>query len=99
MARINLLPWREAERKRRQREFAMIHATSLGATVLLGFSAHLQIDRLISRQQDRNSYLRSEIGELNEQRCPVTKRKESNVIKPIPHRQCIGNGDGERTLV
>lgn len=45
----------------------MILATSLGATVLLGFGAHLQIDRLISRQQDRNSYLRSEIGELNEQ--------------------------------
>jgi len=67
MARINLLPWREAERKRRQREFAMMLATGLGATVLLGFGAHLHIDRLISLQQDRNAYLQNEIGEFNGQ--------------------------------
>ena len=67
MARINLLPWREAERKRRQREFAMILATGLAATLLSGFGAHLHIERLISIQQARNALLQTEIGEFNEQ--------------------------------
>jgi type IV pilus assembly protein PilN len=67
MARINLLPWRETERKRRQKEFAIMAVVGLAAAVLFGLGTHLHIDRLISIQQDRNAFLQTEIDKLDEQ--------------------------------
>jgi len=65
MARINLLPWREAERKRRRQEFAFITAAALVTTLILGFGVHLQIEQMISDQQSRNRFLTSEIKKLD----------------------------------
>jgi type IV pilus assembly protein PilN len=67
MARINLLPWREAERKRRQRNFAILAASSLVATALLGVGIHWQIERLISIQEGRNQFLQTQISMLDRQ--------------------------------
>ena len=67
MARINLLPWRDAERKRRQREFAVMTATGLVATLIIGLALHLHVERLISLQQSRNQFLQQEIGLLEKQ--------------------------------
>lgn len=67
MPRINLLPWRQQERARRQKEFgiAAIGAVLAAAAVTLvtswGFSA------AIDRQQDRNALLKTEIEELDRQ--------------------------------
>ncbi|KAF0862480.1 PilN domain-containing protein [Pseudomonas sp. LD120] len=62
MARINLLPWREASRqRRRQRSLRMlVAAVLLGAGMTL--LADLYIEGLIERQQLRNQYL----GQANE---------------------------------
>ncbi len=67
MARINLLPWREAERKHRQREFASAAGLALAATVLLGLAVHVQIEATIAAQQERNQYLQSQIAALDVQ--------------------------------
>lgn len=67
MARINLLPWRAAERRRRQRELAAIAAAGLVATLILGFAVHLHVEGLISGQQSRNQFLQNEISSLEEQ--------------------------------
>jgi type IV pilus assembly protein PilN len=67
MARINLLPWREAERRRRQREFAVMVATGLAATAIIGLGIHFHVKHLISLQQGRNEFLQSEIGKLDQQ--------------------------------
>jgi type IV pilus assembly protein PilN len=67
MARINLLPWREAERKRRQRDFAILAAGSLALTLLLGLGLHFQIEHMISGQEERNAYLQREIALLDRQ--------------------------------
>lgn len=67
MVRINLLPWRELERRRRRREFVAIAAAGLAATLTLGWVLHLHLEGLISGQQDRNRFLRSEIGRLDGQ--------------------------------
>lgn len=67
MARINLLPWREAERKRRQRDFAVAGAIAVGLTALLALLVHLQIEAWIIAQQSRNQFLTEHIRQLDRQ--------------------------------
>jgi len=67
MARINLLPWREARRKRRQREFAVAGAVALGLTALAALLVHVQIETSIAAQQSRNQFLSEQIRQLDSQ--------------------------------
>jgi type IV pilus assembly protein PilN len=67
MARINLLPWREAQRKRRQRDFAVAGAVALAVTALLALLVHLQIEAWIADQQTRNQFLTEQIRQLDRQ--------------------------------
>lgn len=67
MARINLLPWREAERKRRQREFLFMMAAGVVVSLLAGLSLHMHMEQLIASQQARNDFLQNEINQLNRQ--------------------------------
>jgi type IV pilus assembly protein PilN len=67
MARINLLPWREAERKKRQQEFGLM---VLGGVLLTGLAIlgiHTQFESMISAQQQRNSFLEKEIKVVERQ--------------------------------
>lgn len=65
MARINLLPWREAERKRRQKEFGVIAVSMLLLTLIVGGMVHWQIAEQIDHQRARNTFLQGEIAVLN----------------------------------
>lgn len=65
MARINLLPWREAARRRRQRDLGIIAAVSVAAVLLIGFALKLQLDAMIGAQNARNSFLEGQIAVLN----------------------------------
>ncbi|MET4675608.1 PilN domain-containing protein [Luteibacter sp. ME-Dv--P-043b] len=66
MARINLLPWRAERRKQREREFYIQLGLAFGAAlvVLIGWS--LWMDARIDNQNERNSYLTSEIKQLDD---------------------------------
>ncbi len=64
MPRINLLPWREEERRTRQREFGVAAAgAGIGgiAVIMLTMLAYSQ---MISAQEARNTRLTTEITEL-----------------------------------
>ena len=66
MPRINLLPWREEERKKRQQEFMVALAGAVilaGAVVGLTWFAFVQ---MIDAQQARNQRLESEIAVLEQ---------------------------------
>lgn len=67
MARINLLPWREAERRHRQRDFAGITVAALAVTLVIGVAVHLVVSKLISNQEDRNQFLQHQISLLDKQ--------------------------------
>jgi type IV pilus assembly protein PilN len=64
MPRINLLPWREEERKRRQREFgvAIVGAVVAGAAVVI--LTIFAYGHMIDGQKQRNDRLKTEIAEL-----------------------------------
>lgn len=65
MAQINLLPWREELKKQQQKDFlSAIGAAVLTAGALLLF-LHMHISGLISNQQERNQYLKTEIAILD----------------------------------
>jgi len=65
MPRINLLPWREEERKRRQREFGVALAAGVVAAVLVVMATMFVYSQMIDNQLSRNERLRVEIAELD----------------------------------
>jgi type IV pilus assembly protein PilN len=67
MARINLLPWREIQRKQRQREFGVMLGGAVLITVLLGGYSYMYIQGMIEYQQKRNDFLKTEIAQVDKQ--------------------------------
>lgn len=65
MARINLLPWREAARQQRRKDFLTAGGLALAATLLLAFGVHAFFEGRISYQEARNQYLQGQIAILN----------------------------------
>ncbi len=65
MAHINLLPWRDELRKQKQQQFAVVGAGSAIMGALLVLLAHMQMEGMIEKQNQRNQFLQSEITELD----------------------------------
>jgi type IV pilus assembly protein PilN len=67
MPRINLLPWRDEERKERKLKFLVsLGGAAIGAC-LTAFVGYLMMDSMVSAQETRNTTLKSEISELDKQ--------------------------------
>jgi type IV pilus assembly protein PilN len=67
MPRINLLPWREAQRKRQRQEFFFgIGAALLTAAVVVALG-RIQMSAAIANQNERNSVIETEIAQLDKQ--------------------------------
>jgi type IV pilus assembly protein PilN len=64
MPSINLLPWREAERKKRQRDFGVALGGALVAAIAVVMLTILAYNQMISGQKERNQRLTDEIVEL-----------------------------------
>jgi type IV pilus assembly protein PilN len=96
MARINLLPWREAERSRRRREFAMVGGASLGVALLCAVGVHFWNEDRISTQQARNLYLEEQINLLNRQLKEI-KDLEATKAKLIARMNIIQQLQRSRT--
>ena len=64
MPRINLLPWREEERRTRQREFGVAAAGAVIGGVAVIMLTMLVFAQMISAQESRNNRLTAEIIQL-----------------------------------
>jgi len=64
MPSINLLPWREAERKKRQREFGVAMGGAVVAAIAVILATMFAYTQMIDSQKDRNQRLTDEIAEL-----------------------------------
>jgi type IV pilus assembly protein PilN len=67
MPRINLLPWREQQRRERTLAFFVALGVAAGAAALLAFVAYLMLGAMIDAQDQRNDRLKGEIKVLDKQ--------------------------------
>src|SRR5882757_8650612 len=67
MPRINLLPWREDERKERKLAFTVALGVSALGGALVTFAVYLMFGSMIDAQEQRNDKLRAEIKKLDQQ--------------------------------
>ena len=67
MPRINLLPWREVERKRNRQEVSVAAVAAVGLALLTGFVLRWQYGSIIDSQNARNQYLNEQIQQIDKQ--------------------------------
>jgi type IV pilus assembly protein PilN len=67
MPRINLLPWRDEQRKERKLRFLVWLGGAAISACLTAFVGFLFMDSLVSAQQERNEVLKVEIAILDKQ--------------------------------
>ena len=67
MPRINLLPWRESQRKQKRQEFILSIGAALATAALVTLIGRWQMSAAIEHQQQRNQILNDEIAQLDKQ--------------------------------
>jgi type IV pilus assembly protein PilN len=97
MARINLLPWREEQRRERQRQFmsTLLMTSILG--VVLVFLAGTVYDQKIKHQQFRNELVKKEIRKL-ETRIKRIDELERTRARLISRKQVIERLQASRAM-
>ncbi|OOZ37848.1 PilN domain-containing protein [Solemya velesiana gill symbiont] len=95
MARINLLPWRENLRKKRQRNFGIAAFVAVLVTAAGCGGAYLYIDGMIKHQNKRNNYLKQEIA-LVEKKIREIQEIERTKARLIARMNVIQELQGSR---
>jgi type IV pilus assembly protein PilN len=67
MARINLLPWRDQQRKQQQQELLAAILAGMGFACLIMIFVHIYYSDEIDYQNQRNQFLTDQIAELDKQ--------------------------------
>lgn len=97
MARINLLPWREEQRRERQRHFlsTLLMTSILGVVIV--FLVGTVFDQKIKHQQHRNELVKSEIRKL-ETRIKKIEELERTRARLISRKQVIERLQASRSM-
>ncbi|MEJ8846552.1 PilN domain-containing protein [Variovorax rhizosphaerae] len=97
MILINLLPHREAARKRRRETFyASLGAAALAGGLIAG-GAYVWLEAQISAQQDKNAYLQSEITKL-EAEIKEISTLQAEIAALRARQQAVEDLQGDRNL-
>ena len=97
MAYINLLPWRDAARKERQKQYLTVLSATAIVTFLLVFLVHMFFNSRIEGQQRINQYLQTEIKILDQRIAEISALKDTK--KSLQQRMAlISQLQGSRNL-
>ncbi len=82
MARINLLPWREEQRKERMKQFQTIAGLAAFLMVAIIILVHIRVGGIVENQMSRNNYLQKEIKTLEKQIAEIKEleKEKSNLL-------------------
>lgn len=95
MIRINLLPYREAIRRERRRQFYVVSALMILLGAAIGLVGHLFMSARIDHQESRNRLLQAEITSLNQEIAEIA-RLRSQIDALIARKQVIETLQGNR---
>jgi type IV pilus assembly protein PilN len=98
MARINLLPWREALRKEQQRDFGILMGLFAAVAGVIVLIAHMYFVNQIDFQETRNAYLDGEIKKLD-QKIKEIKALEKEKQRLIARMRAIEELQRNRPLI
>jgi type IV pilus assembly protein PilN len=93
--RINLLPHREERRKRGRQHFAVLGGLTAALGLAIVGAGYLYIGGLISAQDDRNAYLKSEIAKLDKEIAEIKKLKDE-IAALLARKQIIETLQADR---
>ncbi len=98
MANINLLPWREARRQERKKQFLMGLGATLAGAALSVLFWDLAVNSRIDYQQSRNQYLRTQIALLDQEVAEIRdlQRKRNQLIERMRVIQAL---QGNRPVI
>jgi type IV pilus assembly protein PilN len=88
MPRINLLPWREEQRKQRLKNFGIAAGVVVALGVAAVWYAHWTVGNFIEHQQARNAFLEGEIATLDKQIAEI-KELESTKERLLARMEII----------
>ena len=74
--RVNLLPHREERRKRGRQHFAVLGGLTAALGLAIVGAGYLYIAGLISTQDERNAFLKTEISKLDKEIAEIKKLKD-----------------------
>ncbi len=85
MAKINLLPWREAFRTEKKKEFLSLMVVVLVMAVLVAFGWDRVVNNQIESQNSRNQLLKTEIAKLDKQVAEIKglKKRRQDLLDRI----------------
>lgn len=86
LSRINLLPYREEIKQRKQQQFKVLMLGAFAVGLGLAAATYLGIDNAISNQEGRNNFLQTEIDRLDRELGEIDKlqqEKEAFLAKKL----------------
>ena len=98
MAKINLLPWREAYRKEKKEQFLVVLGGVLLLSALMSYLWIVSVESAIENQDARNHILDTEIAKLEKQVQEISelKKKRDDLLTRI---KIITDLEGTRPLI
>ncbi|WP_223787852.1 PilN domain-containing protein [Marinicella meishanensis] len=98
MAKINLLPWREERRQQLTKEYYLMLGLSAVVALALFGLAYYYFDQSIKFQNQRNTFMNTEIAKLDEQIKEIDKL-EAKKAGLIARQQVIEELQANRTMM
>lgn len=98
MPRINLLPWRERQKREREVRFGVATGSALALMGLLILGVHLFIAGQIDYQNKRNNFLKREIAEMDKKIAEI-KNLQTRKEKLLARRKVIEQLESDRNKV
>lgn len=98
MAKLNLLPWREARRQERKKEFFATMGLIFGAALLVLFGVYTFINGQIELQEQRNQRLRDEIAQLEKEIAKI-KDLDATRARLLARKEIIERLQAQRSTI